>query len=465
MGGIKIKYISLLAAILSVFIGCSKSESAKHISPQAAQQSRLDWNLKTIVTAYQNIGNTDNAWDQPAIRALTEFARTRSQAIDPSEPWAQIIATNCAAAIKAGCDDPMVRYLYIKFSMNADNTPKAFSDAFDETANNMQASAYPDIRKFYVSLRAYQQFLYAYRSSNNVDFTEGYLLFNDAVSNLVGTLNDKATPPEEVYDAGSEMIDELPGDVNKFQTYYNEIQKPLFANWPDQSGPWFLKGRAYVALAWIYRGGGDENTVTKEGLKGMTQSLDTAAEALDRAWKINPADARIAVEMMNVELGQGQGRDRMELWFQRAMQDDPNDNDACDAKLNYIQPKWYGTTRDMLDFGRECVTNSNWGGAVPLVLVDAHWEIYNQYIDPGERTNYWKEPEVWNDISSAYEQYLLSYPNDSGRIAYYARYAYYAEQWKKLNELLPKVTPDNYYLFDGKEQFDEVVQLAREHAQ
>jgi hypothetical protein len=147
------------------------------------------------------------------------------------------------------------------------------------------------------------------------------------------------------------------------------------------------------------------------------------------------------------------------------MADDPNDYDACSAKLNYLQPKWYGSTADMLDFGHECVTNTDWGGTVPLILVDAHWDIYNQFIDPSERANYWKEPEVWADICSAYEQYFLHYPHDSGHIAYYARYAYYAEQWKKLNELLPKVTPENYYLFGGEDQFNEVVQLAKEHAQ
>ncbi len=118
----------------------------------------------------------------------------------------------------------------------------------------------------------------------------------------------------------------------------------------------------------------------------------------------------------------------------------------------------------MLDFGRECVTNSQWGGTVPLILVDAHWDIYNQYLDPTERTNYWKDPGVWTDLNAAYERYFQSYPDDTGRIAYYALYAYYAQQWGKLNELLPKVTPEYYYLFGSRDQYDKIVQLANANA-
>ncbi len=142
--------------------GCNQALPSKKISSEASRQARLDWNVKTLVTVYQKMGNTDIAWDAPAAQALTEFARTRAQVTDPGEPWVEIIATNCDAAVQAGCDDPMIRYLYIRFSMSQTNTPKAFSDALDEVAGNMQASAYPDLRKFYASLRAYQQFTFTY---------------------------------------------------------------------------------------------------------------------------------------------------------------------------------------------------------------------------------------------------------------------------------------------------------------
>ena len=193
----------------------------------------------------------------------------------------------------------------------------------------------------------------------------------------------------------------------------------------------------------------------------MAEDSAEAEKALNRAWELDPTNAQIAVTMIWVETGQGKGRDQMEMWFKRAMKDNPNDYDACSAKLNYIEPKWYGSTDDMLEFGRECVQNTNWGGAVPLILVDAHYSIYNQYIDPSDRTNYWKDPQVWEDISSAYERYLKNYPDDASRLAYYAGYAYHGDHWNKLNELLPKVSPDYYYLFGGTNEFNKIVQTAK----
>jgi hypothetical protein len=457
--------ISILVLAFAFFTGCSKTPPAKVISPEAAQQSRLDWNMKTLVSAYEEDGNTDPAWDAPAKRALTEFARSRAQVIDPGEPWVEIIATNCEAAIDAGCDDPLIRYLYIKNSMSQTNTPRAFCDAFDEVESNMQHSLYPDIRKFYASLRAYQQYYYVYDRDTNHDFTPGYQLLDDALSNLVATLEDKTVPPEESYDACSEFIHVVPGDLKMFQEYYDQIEKPLFANWPDEATSWLVKGQAYRRIGWYTRGYGPADTLPAANLRGLNKNLAIAEKALNRAWELNPTDARIAVEMMGVGQDAGEGSDHMEKWFNRAMEDDPDDYDACKAKLDFVSPNWAGGSPEaMLEFGRECVQNTNWGAGMALILIDAHYDIYSQYIDPSDRTNYYKQPYVWADINSAYQRYFQEYPEDPWRTAYYAWYAYNAEQWNKFNELAPKVDPYYYSLFGGKDKFDAIVQLAKEKA-
>ena len=161
----------------------------------------------------------------------------------------------------------------------------------------------------------------------------------------------------------------------QYQTYYRAIEPQLFHNWPDAETSWLLKGEGNIDLAWQARGGGYANTVNDEGWKLFKKYLAIADEALGRAWNIDPKDPRIAVKMMWVELGQGTGRDRMELWFRRAMELDPNDYDACSAKCLYLEPKWYGSIDEMLAFGRACVTNKLWGGRVPLMLVDARSNI------------------------------------------------------------------------------------------
>ena len=126
-------------------------------------------------------------------------------------------------------------------------------------------------------------------------------------------------------------------------------------------------------------------------------------------------------------------------------------------------PKWYGSTEDMLEFGHECATNKQWGGNVPLILLDAHYFINRGWIDKSEQTNYWKQPEVWSDLDTAYKRFFEANPDATGRYYQYAWYAHKCGQWNKFIELIPKLGPINYEYFGGKTEFDKMVQLAKEH--
>jgi hypothetical protein len=225
-----------------------------------------------------------------------------------------------------------------------------------------------------------------------------------------------------------------------------------------------LKGEAYTQMGWNARGWGYANTVTEEGAKTFAADLATADQALNRAWELNPKDPQIAVQMMYVILGQSGNRDQMELWFHRAMELNPNDYDACFQKLFFLEPKWYGSTEAMLEFGRECVTNQAWGGHIPLILLDAHKSIQSQYVDGLEKTNYWKQPEVWTDLKSAFDRFFELNPDAIGWYQDYAWYAYQAEQWDTLNKIIPKLGPINYSYFGGTNEFNKMVQLAKENA-
>ena len=455
--------IGLCAAVCLILASCSKSGSSGKMSPEAAKQSRLDWNLKTLVGAYQQAGNTDPVWNEFATNALAEFARDRSHALAPGEPAAEIIATNCDAAIGAGCDDPMVRYLYIRFSMSQTNSPQKFADAFCSVAKDMQKSSYPDVRKFYAAVRAMEQLFYAY-GTNDQSMPVAQEIAPFSGQDIMSIVQDKTTTPEEAFEVCEAGLSGLGRSSADYSRGYSMIEPPLFANWPNESTSWLLKGEAFIQMAWGARGNGYANKVTPEGWQTFSNDLAVADSALNRAWKLNPNDARIARHMITVELGQGRGRDRMELWFNRAMDLDPNYYDACSQKLYYLEPKWYGSVEDMLDFGRECVQNTNWGGRVPLILVDAHYNICNEFTDESERTNYWKQPDVWADIKSAYERFFQLHPDDTSSIPYYAWYAYHTENWDKLNELIPKLGPANYAFFGGKDEFDKMVQTAKENS-
>src|SRR5581483_3671057 len=86
------------------------------------------------------------------------------------------------------------------------------------------------------------------------------------------------------------------------------------------------------------------------------------------------------------------------------------------------------------------------------------------YVDAAQRTNYWKRPDVWADFQVSWEQYFREFP-DAGRSSYhkYAWQAHRAEQWYKLNEIIPKLGSVDYAYFGGRDNYDEMVRRARDH--
>jgi hypothetical protein len=438
---------------------CRKSQAPAPGS-SVQTQDRFKWNLKTLVEPYEKAGYANRAWDEPAKRALTEFARARGQVTGTNEPWAQIIATNSALAVKAGCTDPMMAYLFTRFSLDQTSSSKVFADALSNAAREMEKSSYPHIRKFYASLRAAEQLKSVAGTTNTPP--EVHQFRRSASTQLAAALGDASMPIGEVDDACQDLFKAVQQNDRQYEEFYRRIERRLFRNWPRESACWLLKGQFYVQYAWAARGGDYANTVTEEGWKLFGERLVEAESALAQAWTLNPKDPRIAIEMMAVELGQGRGRDVMELWFQRAMELDPNNYDACNAKMLYLEPKWYGSVEEMIVFGRECAHSKKWGGYVPLMLADAH-DAAAGYLAEADRPAYWTSPEVWPDIKAAFEKFFWLNPNVIGRHHNYARYAYRCEQWDELNEQLAQLGPVNYGYFGGKEAFEKMVRLAKEH--
>ena len=453
----------LCIAVCLALAACNKTNSSKKISPEAAKQSRLDWNLKTTVGAYEEVGNNSPAWDEAATNALAEFAKSRSQSFAADEDWMTIIRTNCEAAVAAGCDDPMIRYLYIRFSMSQTNSPQDYAEALCGAALDIQKSLYPDIRKFYAVIRAVDQLFYAY-GTNAYPMSVTRQIEPLMGQNLLSVIQDKTTPPEEAYEACDESLKEFNGEKDNYAKAYSMTEPPIFANWPDESTSWLLKGQANYQMAWNARGGGYADGVTADGWREFSNHLAVAESALDHAWKLNPKDARIPTLMIRVDEAQQKDRDDMELWFSRAMALNPNNYEACENKLHYLYPQWYGSRDDMVAFGKECAASTNWGGNVPLILSDAHREYWLYLNDADEKSNYWTQPDVWPDIKIAFDRFFELNPDAIGYYHNYAWFAYHCEQWDALNEIIPKLGLVNYSYFGGEDEFNKMVQLAKDHA-
>lgn len=422
---------------------------------------RLKWNLDTLVGDYERHGRRDPKWDASAKAGLTAFAQVRGFAgtAKAKEPLAKIPVA-IKTAITNGCDDPMVRYFYARFVMSSEtHTPAEHAKAYRVAAEGLSESRYAPIRKFYAALRAAE----ALNPGGTNTPPEVHDWRDKASHYLNEAVADKAMPPAEVYEACEQLLEGVSANKRQYQAFYQAFEPVIFKNWPTESSLYLLKGIFYTQYAWHARGKAYADKVTEEGWRLMAERLEVAEKALSKAWELNPRDERIAQEMISVELGQGKGRDRMEMWFQRATDLNPNNYQAFSSKLYYLEPKWHGSREAMLKFGRECVNSTKWGGHVPLILRDAHEALAN-YVEKDERANYWKQPEVWKDLKAAFDKFFSLNPEENGWRHNYALYAYRAEQWDELNRQIPLLGEINYKFFGGKDEYDKMVRLAKEHA-
>lgn len=470
--------IILLALSCCIVVSCKparnnpseqadKSARNDELNPKASPQVQksdsselLQYNLATLVGDYEKYGHTNAAWDASALQALRTFAEMRANKSWLSKSNAHKFEAAIAAARDAGCNDPLILYVQARYGKLPDGfTPQAHAERFTSAADALEKSHYADIRKFYATLRAAEAVKSAANRTNLPPTVDYYL--QNSLTYLVSVLRDQSTPISEVNDACRDLFDAMGYNAKQQNDFYAAIEKPLFAGWPGTAVAYLVKGRYYIQYAWQARGHGWANTVTDKGWKSMAERLAIAEKSLNRAWEYDPTNESIAIEMINVELGQGNGRDRMEVWFNRAMNLNPASYLACQWKLNYLQPKWHGTAEDMLDFGRQCVNSDKWIGQVPLILVDAHAALA-QNLDQSSRPSYWSQPVVWLDIKSSFEKFFQLNPEDIGWRHNYAKYAARCNQWEAFLQQAQLMGPINYEFFEGKDNYDFILKTARE---
>jgi len=129
----------------------------------------------------------------------------------------------------------------------------------------------------------------------------------------------------------------------------------------------------------------------------------------------------------------------MEAWFRRAMLANPDNYIACNAKENFLYPRWQGSTEEAIAFARECIRTGTPRNRIPLVIlgyVDDHRAIADDSVA------FMTQATLWPDIQSAFTKVL----SDKTRLtddkevyfadrARYMKYAFDCQQWKAFLDL------------------------------
>jgi hypothetical protein len=107
----------------------------------------LAWNRRTLQDAYDRVGKKDPRWDEAARKALDLAARLVSLEVDPQVTFSDVYSA-AKAAVDAGCDDPMLVYLYARTSVGADDPgPKEARRRAQIAAQRLVTSRYPAFRR------------------------------------------------------------------------------------------------------------------------------------------------------------------------------------------------------------------------------------------------------------------------------------------------------------------------------
>ena len=223
-------------------------------------------------------------------------------------------------------------------------------------------------------------------------------------------------------------------------------QAAFDAVWPtvDQARPgsslaYTLRGKFLKDYAWDARTSKPADQVSEPQWKLFKERLSQAEQAFQRAWELDPKNPVAPATMIIVARGTSMPRAQMEEWFQRAVRADHNYLAAYEAKAHYLQPRWCGSEKDVLAFGRECLATKNWKARVPFVLIqqghihlaglprNAAGDITGLWKE--NRLEYWKQPDVWPDVQAVYEGMLKEFPNNTFDRSMYAKLACWCEQW------------------------------------
>lgn len=462
--------LSLILAISLLGFGCShKRTTAELIKDSRAEitphKERLNFALRDTVEAYLQSGSRNALWDETVTNALTAVSKSRVALSGPEGgALRRTAALELQKAIDAGCKDPLVVYFWtwIKFP-NSNNVDQQGKDAWVYAANIMRTSQYSPLRRCWA-------YIHAARAANALAQNgktpqEAHELRHEVGDLFPSVLSDKSIPPEEALTLCWYILDTMRYNTKQLKYYFDLYEPFLKKSWSRYADSWFIRGDFEVDFAWASRGGGFANTVTKDGWKGFAEHLALAEKYLLKSWDMHPME-KTAVRLITLEIGQGKGRARMEKFFNWAMTLNPNSTEACNKKLYYLYPKWYGSPEELMQFGWECITSTNWGGEVPLTIIYAHDELAAEYYpNREERDAYWKLPAVWPGIDAAFTKFFKSSPNATGWHHNYFWYAVKCQQWKTANRELALLGPVNYSYFGGKDEFEKMVSETKKHAQ
>ncbi|WP_406700950.1 hypothetical protein V5E97_19355 [Singulisphaera sp. Ch08] len=409
--------------------------------PEKARKARdvaLAWTKKTLADAYEEVGIKDPRWNE-LVRDLMKTAVPLFVELDDIHSHDQVYLP-AKKAIEAGCNDPIVLYIYARTSSGHNYPgPEEYERRFTTAASALEASAYPPIRKAIGLMHSADLKLYHKEQSARDEARRCY----DAALALFpeSAKADGLTPFTRQLWLGKleTLCDNLGRLTGDSKTAYEQIDAVLEKVPAAKSVRMGLRGKFYVSYAWEARTAAAAVDVTEDGMRKFGERAAEARRALQDAWRLDPDDSLSATEMITVEMAIGEGdRGVMEKWFQRAMEADSNNLRACTSKLLWLEPKWHGSVPEMISFARACRDTKNWRSRITLLPAEVYRRL-GMNLPTEAQTKFFRIAEIWEDIRGVYVDYLTHDPEDDTVRSDYAGFCYLCGHYDEAHAQFQKV--------------------------
>ena len=428
-----------------LFLGnAGTDQAAARARVTAANAQRARWELATLAGDYDRLGVKDPRWDHDARDGLTQYAQYLADApaldrLANAPPLREGAKAALNRARAAGCADPLVDYCAL--ALGADPAAAA------AVADRLESSGYSPRWKLQANLLA------AAAAGRDLGPRTGassrtamppnaslHAPLDRAQRHLLDLLRDPGTPPSAGVRAVEDFLRALrqlpPETGDRACARLGEaLDTPEWTTAAQNSAALSTAaGVFWVGYAWRGNDGFHADRIHDDRWQPFQERLAKARRALENAWRLDPADTRAAVGLMSVERGQHESRERLETLFRRALDTDPDSFAACLEKLTYLDPRWYGDGPQAVEFGHQCQATRNWVARLPFILVEAHRRLAAAAPKPSD---YWRRPDVWNDVQAVYEDCLAVAPPDADyERSGFAWYACLAGRWKLAAVLL-----------------------------
>jgi hypothetical protein len=420
-----------LFGVGSSWLRVEGAEVAIPQNPQARmkrQREVLSWNEKTLVGAYERVGEKSPRWDRQAREALGLMARLVSKAGDPLPSPSEVRAA-FKKAVDAGCHDPLIVFNHVRYNVLG---PDRSSDRpLAEAVDRLLGSNYPSVRKataLYISaarksVRAKTDPKAARESVAEVDKALG-LLSRSFAEDGAGTALEHVW----LENLRNNVTPTLQATQGSLKAVCDHVDAALAKVPAAKTIRLIYRGIMYKEYAWEARGTGYADTVSPENAQKFHDRLEVAAKAMREAWALNPEHNAIPIVMLEVAKGLGSDRQEMEEWFQRAMSLDSNNLWACGQKLDWLSSRWYGSDEEVVAFGRMCRDSENYPSGIPLLLVTAHYDVCSR-LPEDQMREYLSREDVWRDVGGVFEEHLKRFPNDKATRTRYAAFGWLSKRY------------------------------------